>query len=307
MKFSEKLMNLRKSKGWSQDEFAQQIGVTRQTVSKWELDQTVPDMNKLIEISKVFGISLDELVNDIEKQNVENTSNEPIIESPIKKNNKDDILKIIIIVIVVGCIAGGILLIKLHNDEKRAEKGIETIMNTFNEVGSTAANVIDKAEKSISDNLNAGSNSTTQSEKQQSDNLTNTYNGMSNSIMDTYNTQSNKIMGSFEQKSTDLSNEYKQGSEAIDEDINKFAFNSNLKYMQGTKSQFTLSQYLDKVVTSNKTNKNHLIEVTYNETTSTEEADIVAIKHSLKDGNSYEVSVDYDSDGYIYKVTIKDI
>ena len=60
MKFSEKLMNLRRSKGWSQDEFAQQIGVTRQTVSKWELDQTVPDMNKLIDISKVFGISLDE-------------------------------------------------------------------------------------------------------------------------------------------------------------------------------------------------------------------------------------------------------
>lgn len=303
MKFSEKLMNLRKSKGWSQDEFAQQIGVTRQTVSKWELDQTVPDMNKLIEISKVFGISLDELVNDMENQNLD----EPITENPIKKNNKDNIVKIIIIVIVVVCIAGGILLIKLHNDEKRAEKGIETIMNTFNEVGSTAANVIDKAGKSISDNFNAGSNSTTQSEKQQSDNLTNTYNGMSNSIMDTYNTQSNKIMGSFEQKSTELSNEYRQGSEAIDEEINKFAFNSNLKYMQGTKSQFTLSQYLDKVVTSNKTNKEHLIEVTYNETTSTAEDDIVAIKHLLKDGNNYEVSVDYAADGYINKVTIKDI
>ena len=186
MKFSEKLMNLRRSKGWSQDEFAQQIGVTRQTVSKWELDQTVPDMNKLIEISKVFGISLDELVNDMENQNLD----EPITENPIKKNNKDNIVKIIIIIIVVGCIAGGILLIKLHNDEKRAEKGIETIMNTFNEVGSTAANVIDKAGKSISDNFNAGSNSTTQSEKQQSDNLTNTYNGMSNSIMDTYNVKS---------------------------------------------------------------------------------------------------------------------
>lgn len=48
MKFSEKLENLRKSKGMSQEALAQKLNVTRQTVSKWELDQTTPDMNKLI-------------------------------------------------------------------------------------------------------------------------------------------------------------------------------------------------------------------------------------------------------------------
>ena len=58
MKFSEKLENLRKSKGMSQEALAQKLNVTRQTVSKWELDQTTPDMNKLIEISKLFEISL---------------------------------------------------------------------------------------------------------------------------------------------------------------------------------------------------------------------------------------------------------
>ena len=62
MKFSEKLENLRKSKGMSQEALAQKLNVTRQTVSKWELDQTTPDMNKLIEISKIFEISLDELL-----------------------------------------------------------------------------------------------------------------------------------------------------------------------------------------------------------------------------------------------------
>ena len=52
MKFSEKLMNLRKSKGMSQENLAEKLNVTRQTVSKWELDQTTPDLNKLIELSK---------------------------------------------------------------------------------------------------------------------------------------------------------------------------------------------------------------------------------------------------------------
>ena len=84
MKFCEKLMNLRKSKGWSQDEFAQKINVTRQTVSKWELNQTVPDMNKLIEMSKLFEVTLDELVNNIETSNSETT----YIESLAEKNNK---------------------------------------------------------------------------------------------------------------------------------------------------------------------------------------------------------------------------
>ena len=63
MKFSEKLMSLRKSKGMSQENLAEKLNVTRQTISKWELDQTTPDLNKLLEISKLFEISIDELTN----------------------------------------------------------------------------------------------------------------------------------------------------------------------------------------------------------------------------------------------------
>jgi len=61
MKFSEKLLNLRKEKGLSQEKLAKRLNVTRQTISKWELNQTVPDMNKLVKIAKLFKISLDEL------------------------------------------------------------------------------------------------------------------------------------------------------------------------------------------------------------------------------------------------------
>ena len=118
MKFSEKLMSLRKSKGWSQDEFAQKLGVTRQTVSKWELDQTAPDMNKLIEMSKLFGISLDELVNDIENANSENTYK----ESAVEKNNKKIAIIIFVIGIIIALILCGIGLIKQNNAKNTNEE-----------------------------------------------------------------------------------------------------------------------------------------------------------------------------------------
>lgn len=62
MVFSEKLIELRKTKGWSQENLGYELNVTRQTVSKWELGQTTPEMEKLIEISNLFNVSIDELV-----------------------------------------------------------------------------------------------------------------------------------------------------------------------------------------------------------------------------------------------------
>ena len=64
MIFNEKLTQLRKEKGLSQEELGFQLGVTRQTVSKWEMGQTTPEMDKLIELSKLFGISIDDLVGN---------------------------------------------------------------------------------------------------------------------------------------------------------------------------------------------------------------------------------------------------
>lgn len=60
--FGNRLMYLRKGKGLSQEELGNQIGVSRQTVSKWELNQTTPEMDKLVLLGNLFHISLDELV-----------------------------------------------------------------------------------------------------------------------------------------------------------------------------------------------------------------------------------------------------
>lgn len=62
MSFAEHLMSLRRQRGWSQEELGNRIGVTRQTVSKWEMGQSTPELEKLVELSRLFGISIDRLV-----------------------------------------------------------------------------------------------------------------------------------------------------------------------------------------------------------------------------------------------------
>lgn len=62
MEFGNRLYELRKQKGLSQEELANQLNVTRQTISKWEVGDSTPDMEKLAALSELFEISLDELV-----------------------------------------------------------------------------------------------------------------------------------------------------------------------------------------------------------------------------------------------------
>lgn len=64
MKFKEKIVKLRKLKGLTQDEFASAVGVSRQAVYKWECGQSYPEVAKLLEIKMLFGISIDDLLDE---------------------------------------------------------------------------------------------------------------------------------------------------------------------------------------------------------------------------------------------------
>lgn len=64
MILADKIVSLRKKAGWSQEELAEQLGVTRQSVSKWEGVQSVPDMDKVVMMSRLFGVSTDFLLKD---------------------------------------------------------------------------------------------------------------------------------------------------------------------------------------------------------------------------------------------------
>jgi len=64
MKFNEKLIDLRKKMGLSQEELGYNLNVSRQTVSKWELGETTPEMSKLVAMSELFGVTIDSMVKE---------------------------------------------------------------------------------------------------------------------------------------------------------------------------------------------------------------------------------------------------
>lgn len=87
MKFEEKLIELRKQKGLSQEQLANQLGVTRQSVSKWESGSTLPELAKIMALSEIFDVSVDYLVKDqmeCDSPNIAETKQE---EAVIIQNN----------------------------------------------------------------------------------------------------------------------------------------------------------------------------------------------------------------------------
>ena len=64
MILANKITELRKKAGWSQEELADKLGVSRQAVSKWEGAQSVPDLERIIAMSRLFGVSTDYLLKD---------------------------------------------------------------------------------------------------------------------------------------------------------------------------------------------------------------------------------------------------
>ena len=57
MIFADKVVQLRKKSGWSQEELAEKLNVTRQSVSKWEGAQSIPDLEKILQLAQIFGVT----------------------------------------------------------------------------------------------------------------------------------------------------------------------------------------------------------------------------------------------------------
>lgn len=64
MILADKILSLRKKNGWSQEELAEKANVSRQSISKWESAASIPDINKILELSKIFGVTTDYLLKD---------------------------------------------------------------------------------------------------------------------------------------------------------------------------------------------------------------------------------------------------
>ena len=99
MNFSDNLIKLRKGKSWSQEDLAEKLGISRQAVSKWEVGTSKPDIDNIIKISKLFEVSIDELVNN------EIVRTEAISINVKRKSKKDVLLvwlrRILIVLIII--------------------------------------------------------------------------------------------------------------------------------------------------------------------------------------------------------------
>ena len=248
MKFYEKLIILRKKALLSQEALAEKLDVTRQTISKWELDQTKPDMDKLKEISKLFAVDINVLTDD--------TISLEDNKSMKKQDNKQPRKIILYIVIIIFIASLGTLLYRVGSD-------IKLKVDARNEEIQKLKDDAKKKQQEIEDKIKEQQEKIEQQQKE---------------------------------------NEKKR-------EIN--SFNSDFEFYQGTVGGTSTGYQIDNVIKSNKKNANHLVEVIFDGVSyGTDPDKIKEIKDSLKDFNGYklqyyEISIDYDDNGYVNKITIE--
>lgn len=112
MEFNEKLQLLRRTRGISQEKLAEEIGVSRQVISKWEEGDEIPDMYDLMALSEWFNVSLDELLRDrINPRTLQLLS---FLEEEVEENDNDlipnTILTIAMIMMIMGFIFNHLLI-----------------------------------------------------------------------------------------------------------------------------------------------------------------------------------------------------
>lgn len=122
MNFAEKLLNLRTRYGYSQEVLAEKLKVSRQAISKWELGTTLPETNKVIEISDFFGVSTDYLLKDESQLNNNESLDRVVLKFLGSAQDMGDISKELVDIMADGVI---------DDDEKVR---MNTIINTLDKI-----------------------------------------------------------------------------------------------------------------------------------------------------------------------------
>lgn len=124
MTLGENILRLRKALKLSQEQLAEKVGVTRQTISNWELNETSPNPKQLKLLSKIFNISIDELLeNDIKNELAEKMSNTEKLAGMMIRLLKGIgiILVILLVANIIISILFGITKIDYKIDSERAD------------------------------------------------------------------------------------------------------------------------------------------------------------------------------------------
>ena len=146
MILADKIIENRKKNGWSQEDLAEKLGVSRQSVSKWESAQAIPDMKKILQLSEVFGVSTDYLIKDEieEKPAMEPAPVDNGLEETVRSVSMEEAVSFLkynetaarrISTGVMLCILSPVLLILLGG---LAEAGFIQMEESIAELGGTA-------------------------------------------------------------------------------------------------------------------------------------------------------------------------
>ena len=126
MTFGERLLKLRKSKSMTQEDLAEKLDVTRQTISKWECCESTPDFQYLIEISRLFDVTTDYLLKGDIPQEKE--------QQPITQNNHNSPItftKIVGLILLTVTLIAGVLLFLLVRDIEDYFIPLAILLSTF--------------------------------------------------------------------------------------------------------------------------------------------------------------------------------
>ena len=98
----------------------------------------------------------------------------------------------------------------------------------------------------------------------------------------------------------------KKSKKVYVDEMSKRTFNFTYETSNGTQNGFNVKNLLDDVITNNKTNKDHILNVMYKDTNTTDVEIIKNLKSNFDEWTKYEISLDYDENGYVNQITIED-
>lgn len=113
----------------------------------------------------------------------------------------------------------------------------------------------------------------------------------------------NNIQKSIEEEKEDWDKEF--NNDEFRNKVKTDMFNGTFEFYAGTSTGNSLERFFDEIIKNNKTNKDHLISVTFDSNTTTNPDEITNLKKKLEDWTKYEVSLDYDENGYVISAKIE--
>lgn len=325
MNFGTKLTKLRKKEGLSQEELGEKLNVTRQTISKWELGQSKPDTDKLKKICNLFNVDMNTLVDEeteLKGTEIKNETNKISVDESKPRR------WLLVLLIVIALIIVVILLNKIVIDKQEKEKNNTNswgIFEVFKKMGfGEMKNDFDKNSFNSDFTFYVGTKYGSNISNLIDEIITNNKTNKEHIVTVVYNNEDITDLAKIKNIKDELSewNEY-EVSEDYDNDgyINKITieakkgyvdemskrtFNFTYETSNGTQNGFNVKNLLDDVITNNKTNKDHILSVMYKDTNTTDVEIIKNLKSNFDEWTKYEISLDYDENGYVNQITIED-